>query len=173
MSLLELIFLAMLLPVVAMAGNFGFNKAPNARDGFTFVITLLTFATVFEIYRRMESRTSSRFELFEVFPGVELAFHVEPLGVLFAMVASGLWIRGNYLGFRANGECKFPIRWRALWHSGRLDGARIVSAFCLWNWEGGIDAVSQMATCRDGGAHARFCTFARCGGCESGCVFDA
>ena len=84
MSLLELIFLAMLLPVVAMAGNFGFNKAPNARDGFTFIITLLTFATVFEIYRRMESRTSSRFELFEVFPGVELAFHVEPLGLLFA-----------------------------------------------------------------------------------------
>ena len=31
-------------------------------------------------------------ELFEVLPGVSLAFHVEPLGMVYALVASGLWI---------------------------------------------------------------------------------
>ena len=30
--------------------------------------------------------------LFEVLPGIEIAFRVEPLGMLFAALASGLWI---------------------------------------------------------------------------------
>ena len=31
-------------------------------------------------------------ELIELLPGVALAFEIEPLGLLFALVASGLWI---------------------------------------------------------------------------------
>ncbi len=33
-----------------------------------------------------------RLDLLEVLPGLDLAFEVEPLGMLFALVASGLWI---------------------------------------------------------------------------------
>ena len=92
MSVLDLILLSMLLPFVAMAGNFGFNKAPNVRDGFTLLCAVLTFATVVAIYNKIGNLSTARFELFEVFPGIELAFHVEPLGLMFALIASGLWI---------------------------------------------------------------------------------
>ena len=92
MSVLDLILLSMLLPFVAMAGKFGFNKAPNVRDGFTLVCAIGTFITVLSIYQKIGNLSTARFELFEVFPGIELAFHIEPLGLMFALIASGLWI---------------------------------------------------------------------------------
>ena len=45
--------------------------------------------------------------LFEILPGLSVAFSVEPLGMLFALVASGLWIVNSLysIGYmRANGE---------------------------------------------------------------------
>ena len=47
--------------------------------------------------------------LFEVLPGLELAFSVEPLGMLFALIASGLWIVNSLysIGYmRGNNEAK-------------------------------------------------------------------
>ena len=92
MSILLLIFLAMLLPVLGMAGNFGNGDSPNRRDAFTLLTAIGTFGVVLEILRRVGNGLSARFELFEVFPNVTLAFHVEPLGLMFALIASGLWI---------------------------------------------------------------------------------
>ena len=37
--------------------------------------------------------------LFEVLPGLAIAFKVEPLGMLFALVASGLWIPTSIYSF--------------------------------------------------------------------------
>ena len=45
--------------------------------------------------------------LFELFSGLPVAFRVEPLGMIFALVASGLWIVNSIysIGYmRANGE---------------------------------------------------------------------
>lgn len=92
MDLSTLIFLAMLLPALAGAMNLALKDRANLRDGFTFVCALATFACVLGVLQILGSGTSAEIALFEVFPGLSIAFKVEPLGLLFAIVASGLWI---------------------------------------------------------------------------------
>ncbi len=101
------IFLSMLIPTVAAFGNLVFKNYDNFRDGLTFVCSLLTFACVLTVLSNVGSGTTIPISLFEVFPGVDIAFNVEPLGLLFAIVASGLWILTHVYGvgyMRANDE---------------------------------------------------------------------
>lgn len=102
-----LIFLSMLLPVLAMFGNMGFHNKPDLRDGFTFICAVLTFTSVVAILSNVGNGTTAEVSLFEVFPGLDIAFNVEPLGLLFALVASGLWIVTHVYGLgymRGNNE---------------------------------------------------------------------
>lgn len=86
------IFAAMLLPLVAAAGNMGFNKNPNLRDGFTFVCAVLTFVCVLVVLQSVGNGTTQELVLLTVVSGINLAFNVEPLGLMFAIIASGLWV---------------------------------------------------------------------------------
>ncbi len=59
--------------------------------------TLLTGGSLFalvttQILPEVAAGGRPRIDLVEVMPGLSLAFEVEPLGMLFALVASGLWI---------------------------------------------------------------------------------
>ena len=82
----------MVLPTLAMFANLIFAKQANLRDTITFVAALLTFACVVAIAAKVGNTTTPQIVLFEVFANVPIAFNVEPLGLLFALVASGLWI---------------------------------------------------------------------------------
>ncbi|MEM7463474.1 MAG: proton-conducting transporter membrane subunit [Pseudomonadota bacterium] len=92
------IFLSILFPILATLGNGILRDQPNPRDGFTFVCAVLTFISVLVILSNVGSGTTAPISLFEVFPGVDIAFNVEPLGLLFAIVASGLWILTHIYG---------------------------------------------------------------------------
>jgi multicomponent Na+:H+ antiporter subunit D len=92
MELSTLIFASLILPTLAMFTNLIFAKQANLRDTITFVAALLTFAAVVAIALQVGNTTTDQIVLFEVFPNVPIAFNVEPLGLLFALVASGLWI---------------------------------------------------------------------------------
>ena len=101
------LFLTMLIPTVAMAGNMAFKDRANLRDGFTFICALLTFACVLCILSAVGSGTLEEIALFEVVSGLTIAFHVEPLGLMFAIIASGLWILTHIYGIgymRGNNE---------------------------------------------------------------------
>lgn len=102
-----LIFLALLLPTLAMTGNMAFARQPNLRDGFTFVCAILTFGAVLGILANLGNTTSQEIVLLEMLPGLRIALQVEPLGLMFAMVASGLWIVTHIYGLgymRGNNE---------------------------------------------------------------------
>jgi len=102
-----LIALALLLPILAMVGNMAFKTLPNLRDLFTLLCAVLTFASVLGILSNVGNGTSEVVALFDVFPGLPIAFSVEPLGLLFAIVASGLWIVTHIYGvgyMRGNNE---------------------------------------------------------------------
>ena len=102
-----LIFLSILIPAAATAGNMAFRNAADLRDGFTFVCAVLTFVCVVSILSNVGNATTQEVSLFEVFPGLDIAFNVEPLGLLFALVASGLWIITHAYGLgymRGNNE---------------------------------------------------------------------
>lgn len=86
------IAVALLLPalgalVVALCGRW-----PNVRDAATLVVSTLTFLCVCTLVPAVQSGIQPTLHLFEVLPGLPLLFQIEPLGMLFALVASGLWI---------------------------------------------------------------------------------
>jgi len=85
--------LAMALPLLAsvLVVLIG-DRSPNARDGSMVFIAAVTFSLVAGLYKVVTAGVAPGFEVVELLPGITLAFEIEPLGLLFAMVASGLWI---------------------------------------------------------------------------------
>ena len=99
--------LAMLIPVAAAAGNLILHDRPDLRDGVTLGAALATFVSVLAVLDAVGSGTTEALSLIEVLPGLDIAFAVEPLGLMFALIASGLWILTHIyaVGYmRGNGE---------------------------------------------------------------------
>lgn len=68
------------------------RRMPKLRDTISSLTTLVTFGLVVSMLPRVLKGERPSLELLEVLPGLHLAFEVEPLGMLYALVASGLWI---------------------------------------------------------------------------------
>jgi multicomponent Na+:H+ antiporter subunit D len=86
-----LIAFCVLLPVAGAIVVLLLRNHPNARDTATVVTGGLTFWHVLGLLHLVREGARPRLDLFEVLPGVQLAFEVEPLGMVFALVASFLW----------------------------------------------------------------------------------
>ena len=98
-----LIALAILTPLagalaVALIGR-NHDGGHNPRDIATVIATLLTFGWVVQLVGPVMDGQRPELALFQVLPGVELGFQVEPLGMLFALVAAGLWIPTSIYAF--------------------------------------------------------------------------
>ena len=101
------ILLTMLIPAGASLGNLLLRNHPDLRDGMTFTAAVATFATVLVILSNVGNSTTEAYALLNVFPGLDIAFNVEPLGLMFAIIASGLWILTHIYGvgyMRGNNE---------------------------------------------------------------------
>ena len=86
------LFLSLGLPLIACASNLIHGESrPNLRDGVTFVSAIGTFGCVLFILVSNGGAPTEPVTLLSVMPGLELAFSIEPLGLLFALIASGLW----------------------------------------------------------------------------------
>lgn len=92
MSPENLIAACLLLPLLALVLNFAFGKVPNAREGSTLTIASVLFVAVMLLSRAVFAGGRPEMILGEMLPGFSIGFRVEPLGMLFALVASGLWI---------------------------------------------------------------------------------
>ncbi len=92
------ILASMLIPALAAISNVLLRDKPDLRDGMTLVAAFLTFGCVMIILANEGNGTTDPLVLFQVMPGLDLAFNVEPLGLLFAIVASGLWIVTHLYG---------------------------------------------------------------------------
>jgi multicomponent Na+:H+ antiporter subunit D len=68
------------------------RRTPNLREGVSLVTAVANFALVLWMYGRFKAGASVGSTLLKIVPGLSLAFHVDALGILFALVASGLWI---------------------------------------------------------------------------------
>jgi len=80
------------LPLLALALIFLFGKHPNVREACTLIVSTLLFAVVCGLAGHVFAGERPEWRIGEMIPGFELGFRVEPLGMLFALVASGLWI---------------------------------------------------------------------------------
>ena len=85
------LLLAMAFPVLATLTNVLFRDNANLRDGATMAAALASFVCVLTILIGGDYASAGTYTWFEVMPSLTIAFNVEPLGLLFALVASGLW----------------------------------------------------------------------------------
>ena len=83
--------LALLLPLIAVILTGLFARRPNLRELFTLLIAGALFIVVASLAPQVFAGARPALTLFEVLPGLAIAFEIEPLGMLFALVASGLW----------------------------------------------------------------------------------
>ncbi|MFK7977394.1 MAG: monovalent cation/H+ antiporter subunit D family protein [Halioglobus sp.] len=87
------ILVAIVLPLVgalgiALAGRI----SPNLREGVTAVTALSLIWVVWGMLPTLMDGGRPAVEVSEIMPGLTIAFKVEPLGMLFAALASGLWL---------------------------------------------------------------------------------
>jgi len=69
-----------------------FHERPNLREAVTLATAAVLFLAVLGALGPVLDGGRPQAEIINVAPGLELAFRVEPLGMLFALVASALWI---------------------------------------------------------------------------------
>ena len=89
------------LPLLGALGVqlLGRTLGENARDVWTIGIGLATFSQVATLVGPVMDGARIAMALPELMPGVGMGFEVEPLGLLFALVASGLWVLTSLYGF--------------------------------------------------------------------------
>ncbi len=92
MSLEHLVILAICIPAVGIALIWLTGKSPDRRETVTLVTAGLLLVVVLSIFPQVLAGARPEVRLIEVLPGISLSFAVEPLGMLFATIASGLWI---------------------------------------------------------------------------------
>ena len=73
--------------LIALSG-----RRPNLRETVTMVSAALLLGCVLSVLPAVLAGGRPSLHLVDVLPGLSLALQVEPLGMLFALVASGLWI---------------------------------------------------------------------------------
>jgi multicomponent Na+:H+ antiporter subunit D len=67
-------------------------RSPNVREIGTFAAAILKFVIVMTMLPLVLQGTRIEYSLMEVVPGAAISFRVDPLGMLFALVSSSLWI---------------------------------------------------------------------------------
>lgn len=83
---------AVVLPAVGSLLVLALGRWPNARESATLLTGAATFGLVYALLDPVMAGARPEWILGEVVPGVTLGFRVEPLGMVFALVASFLWI---------------------------------------------------------------------------------
>ncbi len=84
--------LAVLVSLAATPLIVASGKRPNMREGWTFVAAFLKCGIVLSMIPAILDGKQLGITIAQVFPGVSIAFRVDALGLLFAVVASCLWI---------------------------------------------------------------------------------
>lgn len=88
-----LVWLALLIPLVGAGLIVLTGSARDVRDGITLVTAVVLFADVIALLPHVLNGARPEVILVaDMLPGLSLKLTVEPLGMLFAVVASGLWI---------------------------------------------------------------------------------
>ena len=115
MSATNAVLLSMLIPLVGAVLIGLTGKRPNLREAVTIVTSVLLFLTVLQVLSAFQAGETIEVELVTLFSGLSIAFHVEPLSMVFAMVASGLWVITSVyaIGYMRGNQEKYQTRFYA------------------------------------------------------------
>ena len=99
MSAATTITLTMLVPLAGAVLIGLTGRWPNLREAVTVVTSLTLFVLVLTLLEPVQQGVSQQARWFTVLPGIDLAFEIEPLGMLFGLIASFLWILTSFYAF--------------------------------------------------------------------------
>ena len=85
-------FLAWLVSLLAVPAIILLGKKPDAREGITFLAAIVKFGLVLLMLPLVREGKILHFSFGEIIEGIPIEFRVDGLGMLFAIVASSLWI---------------------------------------------------------------------------------
>jgi len=88
----DLILPALAIPLLGCMVIVLCHRHPNLRETATLATSALLFLCVASLLPGVQAGARPQARLLEPLPGLPIAFEVEPLGMLFALIASGLWI---------------------------------------------------------------------------------
>ena len=109
MSLSALPLLAIAVPAAGALLIAAAGRWPNLREAVTLVTAVALFAIVASLLPAVLAGERPEAELLTMLPGLAISLRVEPLGMMFALIASSLWIVNSIysIGYmRANDEKK-------------------------------------------------------------------
>jgi multicomponent Na+:H+ antiporter subunit D len=86
------IAVALALPICGAALIAACHRVPNLRETVTLLTAVALFLTVASLVPGVVAGERPALQLLEPLPGIAIAFRVEPFGLLFALVATFLWI---------------------------------------------------------------------------------
>ena len=92
LSLEAMLQLSIILPIIATLGIMATGRNPNLREAVTIVTSLVLLYFVINLYQGMQQGESITADWGELLPGLQISFNIEPLGMLFALIASFLWL---------------------------------------------------------------------------------
>ena len=109
MSAEALLLAALLVPLVGALAIAACDRWPDLRETMTLVTAGSLLFCVLSLLGPVLAGAQPRLSLVQMLPGIALALRIEPLGMLFALVASGLWVVNSLysIGYmRANREAQ-------------------------------------------------------------------
>lgn len=112
MSLELSIILSMVIPAVGAVLIALTGKIPNLREAVTLLTSVALFLNVLNLLGPVLDGARPEIHLLEMFPGLSIGFKVEPLGMMFSLIASGLWILNSIysIGYMRENKEKHQTR---------------------------------------------------------------
>jgi multicomponent Na+:H+ antiporter subunit D len=83
---------AVLAPLLGAGAVMAAGKRPNLREGCSLVAALVLFGIVASLVPAVREGAVLSYTLFELLPGLSFTLRADPLAMIFAVVASLLWI---------------------------------------------------------------------------------
>ena len=91
-TLESMLNLSIIMPLLAAAGIVTTGRNANLREAVTIVTSLVLLFLVINLYQGNQQGESISVLWWELLPGLQISFSIEPLGILFALIASFLWL---------------------------------------------------------------------------------
>jgi multicomponent Na+:H+ antiporter subunit D len=112
MTAADAILLALLAPLVATAAIAALNKRPNLREAATLLMGGVLIAFTVIVFLAVGQGARPGFTLMTVVGGLPIAFEAEPLGAMFAVLASVLFLVNSLysIGYMRAGDEKHQTR---------------------------------------------------------------
>ena len=87
-----ILLLTIIIPAAAVIGIIAAGSFPNLREGVTITASIVLIYLVSRLYTLIKNGTDISLIFPDLFPGLALNFTIEPLGMLFSLVAGYLWL---------------------------------------------------------------------------------